>query len=475
MSTLAGEQESRVLASEEELYGYFQKFSKPAARQRVGIECEFFGIERQTGKALLYFGPRGIEAILCRLAAAFHYEPVLEEGHVIALRKGENWVTLEPGGQVELSAPPVATIFEVEKQIQSFAGELREMEKYFPGIAWLSVGIHPFSSLQDTPWVPKQRYEIMKEYLGRRGRLAHEMMKLTATNQANFDYPDEATALAQFRVVHGVTSFVSAVFAHSSFSAGRPNGYWDRRLAIWNETDAERCGVLTEFLKEGKTFRDYVEYVLRMPLMFVVRGGKWVPMEGIPFREFVKKGRGEFRATLADFELHLSTAFPEARFKQYLEVRGVDAQRLPLIPAVAAFWKGVLYDAEVREETWKLVRNFPLKDRLALHRAIPKEGLKAKIGSSSVCEIVQQLFRLSCKGLGKQAKRGQVADAKAASQPVPFLSGPAGKEEVSECLYLERIEEEIIAPCRSPAETLLEKWEGEFQRNPQRLVDYLEV
>src|SRR3989338_8032392 len=318
MSTLPGEQESRVLASEEELYGYFQKFSKPAARQRVGIECEFFGIERETGKALLYFGPRGIEAIFCRLAAAFHYEPILEEGHVIALRKGENWITLEPGGQVELSAPPVATIFEVEKHIQSFAAELREMENYFPGIAWLSVGLHPFSSLEDTPWVPKRRYEIMKEYLGGRGRLAHEMMKLTATNQANFDYPDEATALAQFRGIHGITSFVSGACAHSSFSAGEPNGFRGRRLAIWNETDPDRCGVLAEFIEEGKTFRDYIEYILRMPLMFIVREGKWVPMEGIPFREFVRKGKEGRRATLADFELHLSTAFPEARFKQYI-------------------------------------------------------------------------------------------------------------------------------------------------------------
>lgn len=475
MSTLAGEQESRVLTSEEELYGYFQKFSKPASKQRVGIECEFFGVEQETGKALLYFGPRGIEAILCRLAAVFHYEPVLEEGHVIALRKGENWITLEPGGQVELSAPPVATIFEVEKQIQNFAAELHEIEKYFSGIAWLSVGLHPFSSLEDIPWVPKHRYEIMKSYLGKKGRLAHEMMKLTATNQANFDYPDEATALVQFRVIHGITSFVSAVFAHSAFSSGRPNGYLGRRLAIWNETDPDRCGVLTEFIKEGKTFRDYVKYLLGMPLMFVVRGGKWIPMEGIPFREFVREGKGEFRATLADFELHLSTAFPEARFKQYIEVRGVDAQQLPLIPAVAAFWKGILYDAEVREEAWKLVRGFRPEERLRLHQTIPKGGLKARIGSVSVCEIAQELFRLSCKGLGKQAKRGQVADDKAASRPVPFSEGAASEEGKNECVYLERIEEKIIAPCRSPAETLLEKWEGEFQRDPQRLIRYLEI
>lgn len=453
MSTLTGVEESRPIESEEELYSFFQQFAKPSSERRLGIECEFFGIERETGKALLYLGPRGIEAILCRMAAVFHYEPILEQGHVIALRRGDTWITLEPGGQVELSAPPVRNVFEVEKQIETFVRELREMKNYFPGITWLSVGLHPFSPLGEIPWVPKRRYELMAVYFKSRGPLAHEMMKRTATNQVNLDFPNEPTALAQLRVIFGITSIVSALFAHSAFSEGKPNGYLTHRVQIWNETDSVRSGLLLQFIEEGKSFRNYVEYLLEMPLIFIVRGEEWVPMEGISFRKFLRERKNSYKATWADFELHLSTAFPEARFKHYLEIRGVDAQRLPLIPAVAAFWKGILYDEEIREKAWGLVSGLSAKERLKLHQTIPKEGLKARVGKISVCEVAQELYRLSCEGLGRQA---------------------AGNEK-SECVYLDRLNEEILKPCRSPAEALLEKWQGEFGQDPNRLIQYLEI
>ena len=453
MSTLTGEQESRPLESEEELFSFFQQFAKPKNEQRVGIECEFFGIERETGRALPYLGPQGIEAILCRLAAAFHYEPVLEAGHVIALRQGENWVTLEPGGQVELSAPPVKTVFEIEKQIQVFTQQLKETQSYFPGITWISVGLHPFSSSNEIPWVPKRRYEIMANYFKSKGPLAHEMMKETATNQLNFDFSDETGALAEFRVALGISSIVSALFSNSSFSEGKPNGFLARRVQIWSQTDPNRTGLLLPFVKEGRSFRDYVEYLLEMPMIFIIRQEKWIPMEGISFREFLKRGKGSFKAASADFELHLSTAFPEARFKHCLEIRGMDAQRLPLIPAVAAFWKGILYDDEARERAWGLVRDFSDPDRLKLHQSVPQEGLGARLGKVPVMALAEELVHLSAKGLERQSAGGEAGEA----------------------VYLKRIEEEILKPRRTPAETLIEKWEGEFHKDPHRLIRYLEI
>ncbi len=453
MTTLAGEEKSRTISSEEELYSFFPQFAKPVRERLIGIECEFFGIEEETGKALPYLGPHGIEAILCRLAAAFHYEPILEQGHVIALKRGGTWVTLEPGGQVELSAGPVKNVFEIEKQVESFAVELREMKKYFPGIAWLSVGIQPVSRLDEISWVPKRRYDLMSTYLKSRGSLAHDMMKRTCTNQINLDFPDEPTALAQFQVIFGITSIVSAIFSHSAFSEGKPNGFLARRVQIWNETDPDRCGLLLQFVGEGKSFRDYVEYLLEMPMIFIVREEKWISMGGISFRKFLREGKGEHRATWSDFELHLSMAFPEARFKRYLEIRGVDAQRLPLIPAVAAFWKGILYDEKTREKAWALVREFTPEERLKLHRAVPREGLKARLGKTAIFELAQELFRLSCEGLGRQTGRG----------------------EQSECVFLERMNEEILKPRRTPAETLLEKWRNEFSQDPRRLIQYLEI
>ena len=259
--------------------------------------------------------------------------------------------------------------------------------------------------------------------------------------------------MAGLRVTLGITSIVSAIFAHSPFSEGRPNGFLTRRVHIWSETDSGRCGLLLSFLNQGKSFRDYVEYLLEMPGIFIFRDEKWIPMEGISFRHFLQKGKGPFRANWTDFELHLSTAFPEVRFKHYLELRGVDAQRLPLIPSVAAFWKGILYDEEVREKAWDLVRDFNSQEHLKLHQEVPKKGLKAKLGRVPIREIAMELFRLSCEGLNRQAPE--------AAQ--------------SECFYLQRMNEEILSPGRTPAETLLEKWEGEFRRDPQRLIRYLEI
>lgn len=453
MSTLTGEQESKLIESENDVYSFFQQFAKPTSERRIGIECEFFGVEGETGKALPYLGPRGIEAILCRMAAVFHYEPILEAGHVIALRRGETWITLEPGGQVELSGAPVRNVFEVERQIEFFAAELREIKNYFPGITWLSVGIHPFSRLDEMPWVPKRRYQLMAEYFKSRGKLAHEMMKQTATNQVSLDFSDEATALAQFRVIFGITSIVSALFAHSSFSEGKPNGFLTRRLHIWNDTDPDRCGLLVQFIEKGKGFRDYADFLLEMPMIFLVRDERWIPMEGISFRQFLRKGKKGLRAMWADFELHLSTAFPEVRFKHYLEIRGVDAQRFPLIPSVAAFWKGILYDEKIREKAWELVSHLSSKERIKLHLEISKKGLSARAGSVPVCEIAQNLYQLSCEGLGRQAEGG----------------------EKSECVFLDRLNEEILKPCRTSAETLLQKWGKDFGHDPQKLIRYLEI
>ena len=453
MSTLTGEQESQLLESEEELYTYFQPFAKPALKQRIGIECEFFGVRRQTGEALPYSGPQGIEAILSRLAAEFHYESLFEGGHVIALSRDETWITLEPGAQVELSAPPVRSVVEIDRQLQTFKKELEKMGKYFPHVAWLSVGIHPFSSTDEISWVPKQRYRLMAKYLPQKGALAHEMMKRTATNQVNFDFTDETNAFDQFRMVLGISSVVSALFSHSAISDGKPNGFFTRRAYVWQKTDPDRCGLLVDFIREGKNFRDYVEYLLEMPMIFIVRGETWIPMGGISFRKFIKEGKQGYRATRGDFEVHLSTAFPEARFKHYLEIRNVDAQRFSLIPSVVSFWKGIVYDEEIRKKVWNLVRDFTPSERLKLYRDVPKKGLKARLGKTPVSELARELLKLSRQGLSRQEA----------------LSGPG------EGLYLERIQEEILKPQRTPAETLLERWRQLKRPKIEGLISYLEI
>ncbi len=454
MSTLLGQSDSRALNSEGDLASYFQAFSKPPEKVRIGLEAEFFAVERKTGRALPYEGELSIHAILKELRTRFAYEPVLESGNIIALKREEWIISLEPGGQMELSAPPVANVFEIEKQLKRFFGELLSLNDRFPEAAWLAVGMQPFSALEEITWVPKKRYQLMREYLSTRGTMSHEMMKRTATNQICLDYTSEENAMDGLRLTLGLTSIVSAMFAHSPFSDGRPNGFLTRRLDIWNHTGPDRSGLIVPFTRPGMTFRDYLNYLLEMPLMFIVRRGEWIPVENLSFRSFIRDGHQGRKATLADFDLHLSTAFPEVRLKQYLEIRGADCQRPDLIPSLAAFWKGILYDNKAREKAWQLVAFASEDQRLALHRAVPREGLKAILGGRPILPIARQLVDLSRASLAGQKAKPDAAD---------------------ECVYLERLQNEIMIPGKSPAERLLEKWEREWKGDPGQLIETLRI
>ena len=454
MSTFLGQKPSKVLHSEEDLTHYFEAFAKPAAAAKVGIEVELFAVHQDTGHALPYEGPLSIHAILKQLAGGFGYEPIFEEGRIIALKRADHWVTLEPGGQVELSAPPAWDIFEVELQVEAFLEELRQVRRQMPGLAWLATGMQPFSALEDITWVPKQRYAIMADHMNERGSQSHEMMKRTATNQVNLDYVNEEQAMASMRVVLGITSIVSAMFANSCFSEGVPNGFRTRRLDIWNHTDPDRTGLLATFVRKGTKFQHYIDYLLDMPMMFIVRDNQWIRMNGLSFRHFIRDGFEGAQATLSDFELHLSTAFPEARFKQYLEIRGADGQKPSLIPAVPAFWKGILYDEGTREAAWALVADIAPEDRLRLHHEVPKLGLSAQLAGRPILGIAEQLVALASGGLAKQA--------------------PAKKGR-NESLFLKRIEDQILRPGKSPADKLLAAWQPSFQNDPRPLIESLSI
>lgn len=453
MSTLLGGQHHELLKSEADLAGYFERHSKPLANHRVGLEAELIGINPHTGKALPYEGEQGVRSILNALAKNFGYEPVEDHGSIIALTRKDTIIGLEPGGQIELSAPPVADIFIIEKQLKDFLAELREIEKQFSNVKWLAYGIQPFSPLDEISLVPKKRYAVLADYLKTRGPLSHHMMKRTATNQVNLDYANETDAMEKIRTTLGISSIISAMFAHASFSEGELNGFASYRLEIWNHTAPERSGLIPEFMEPHKKFKDYMDYCLNMPMIFIVRGEEWIPMKGKRFRDFILQGHEGYQATLGDFELHLSTAFPEARFKQYLEVRGTDCQRPELIPALAAFWKGILYDAESRKQAWDLVSFASADDRLRLHGAMPREGLKASLAGKPILPLAKELVDIACRGLGRQ----QVAGRK------------------DECVFLDQIREMILKPGKSPGEMLIEKWNGELQQNPEKLIQYLGI
>lgn len=454
MSTYLQSRQNEQVISLEDLKGYFREHAKPVSGHLIGLEWELFGNIRDTVLPLSYHGPSGIEAVLRRLSLDHGYRTVEEQGYVTALVKGKNYVALEPGGQLELSAEPVKTVHDVQEQLNHFKRELLAVAEKIP-VTWFTAGFHPFARLDQTDWVPKKRYEIMKHYLAEHGEKAYDMMKRTAANQISVDYSDEADAMEKLRLIYGLTSLVSALFSHSPLTEGHVNGYLTYRMHAWSKTDNARSGLIPSLLRENTGFDDYLSYVLEVPMIFIIRDNAWIPMDGMSFREFVSKGHNGFVATRDDFELHLSTLFPEARLKNCIEIRGADGQLFDMVPAVPAFWKGLLYDKISRVDAWKVAGGFTWEERCLFHRDMEKSGLRAKLGRFEGWDIMREIWAIACRGLKAQNRR----DA-------------WGR---TEAVYLDPVTEKIIKTRKTPAEILIEKWECEFGRDPHKLLEYLSL
>jgi glutamate--cysteine ligase len=386
-----------------DLVAFFRDAAKPPAAFRVGIEQEKIAV-REDGRPVPYEGPTGISEILSRLAKR-GFLPQREDGHVISLERGGDRITVEPGGQLELSGGALSTAAACRDALLAHVAEVSEVAAPL-GVRFIGIGTRPFGTLDDVPWLPKRRYTVMRSFFperGRQSRLAHAMMKTTATVQANFDYASEADACDKIRTAYGVTSIVTALFAASPITEGKPNGYKTYRAGIWLETDENRCGLLPFAFEPGFSFSDYVEWALDVPMFFVLREGVYHPAGGITFRRFLREGLGDRRATMADWEVHLSTLFPEVRLKRYIEVRGADAGPLPAAAALGALWRGLLEDSGARAAAWKLVEGHPFSAREALRRGVPREGLQARLGRHTLGDLAIELCRIAREGIGRLA------------------------------------------------------------------------
>jgi glutamate--cysteine ligase len=434
----------------DELVGYFRIGAKPRTAFRVGVEQEKLAV-RADGGVVPYAGPDGIEALLNALGGR-GYLAVDEGGHPIALARGGDRITVEPGGQVELSGAALATAAQCAGVVRAHVGEVREIGAAL-GLRFLGVGVRPWGAIDDVSWLPKRRYEIMRAYFpeqGRQSRLAHYMMKQTATVQANFDYADEADATAKMRTALGVTSLVTALFAASPVSEGRPNGFKSIRAAIWLETDEDRAGLLPFAYAPGFSFRDYAEWALDVPMFFVVRAGVYRPTRALTFRRFLAEGFEGETPTMHDWEIHLSTLFPEVRLKRYIELRGADAGPLPMETAVAALWRGLLDDPEACAAAWALVAGASMSEREALRRAVPREALAARLGRHAARDLAVELVDIARAGLSRLP--GGAADA-ALLAPVEAYAA-AGRSPADDLLA------DFAAASGDPAR-LVAKWELE--------------
>ena len=438
------------IGSVDELVDYLRGGEKPPEQWRVGTEHEKIGLREIDLSPVAYEGDCGIRAVLERVAETGGWEAVAEAGNVIELRKDGASITLEPGGQLELSGAPLRTIHETCDEFHTHLALMKQVCEPL-GIVWLGLGIHPLHAVSELPVMPKARYKIMRSYLPQRGALALEMMFATATVQANFDYSSEADMVAKLRTALAVQPLVSAIFANSSLAEGKPNGFVSRRLHTWEQTDPDRCGVLPFVFEPDFGYARYVDWALDVPMFFVVRDGQYIPAEGRTFRQFLERGLGEHRASLDDFDRHLTTLFPDVRLKRFIEVRGADAVPPGLTCSLPALWKGILYDPESREAAWQLVAGASQAEREAACRDVARRGLQACYAGRPVLELARELAELSRAGLRS--------------------IGHAGDRDADETGYLDAVFAQLDLGV-SPGTDVLERWEGAWERSVSRLIEY---
>ena len=414
--------------------------SKPREQWSIGTEHEKFGFRLDDLRPLSYDGERGIEAML-RGMTRFGWQPIEEHGKVIALLRDGASVTLEPAGQFELSGAMLENIHDTccetachLKEVKTVANEL--------GVGFLGMGFQPKWRRDEMPWMPKGRYQIMKNYMPKVGKLGLDMMTRTCTVQVNLDYASEADMVKKFRVSLALQPIATALFADSPFTEGKPNGYLSYRSHIWTDTDPDRTGMLDFVFEDGFGFERYVDYLLDVPMYFSNRGGEYVDCAGLSFRDFLA---GKLPAlpgalpTLKDWADHMTTAFPEVRLKKYLEMRGADGGPWNRLCALPAFWTGLLYDDAALDAAWDLVKDFTLEERNALRDGVPKLALKVPFRNGTLRDLALEALKISGQGLARRNRLNSTG--------------------ASEAVFLEPLIEFAIAN-ETPAERKLKLFHG---------------
>jgi glutamate--cysteine ligase len=442
-----------VLTGFRDLVAHLEKGPKPdRSKWRVGTEHEKFAFYRDTLAPVPYEGERGIGALLDALADKYGWARVKEGANTIALKQDDASITLEPGGQFELSGAPLQHLHQTCAETGSHLSQLRDVAGAM-GIAFLGVGFSPLWSLEETPIMPKGRYQIMRAYMAKVGRLGRQMMFRSCTVQTNLDFGSEADMVKKFRVGLALQPIATALFAASPFAEARLNGFLSYRAHVWTDTDPDRTGMLPWVFEEGMGFERYARYALDVPMYFVYRDGKYIDASGQSFRAFME-GRlpalpGE-RPTEKDWEDHLTTIFPEVRLKTYLEMRGADAGPWSRLCALPAFWAGILYDDAALEAAWSLVKSWTAEDRESLRRAVPVLGLRAPIRGNSARDIAQAALAIARQGLKSRARTDN-----------------SGEDETH---FLGELDD-IAATGVTPAERLIERYRTEWGGDVRRVFE----
>ena len=437
------------ISGKAELVEWFEAGSKPKADWRIGTEHEKFGFTWSDLKPLPYEGASSIRAMLEGLRDQFDWSPIEENGYLIGLKKGGASVSLEPGGQFELSGAPLEHIHQTCNEVGQHLDEVRQIADPLD-IGFIGLGASPIWSMDETPIMPKGRYKIMRAYMEKVGRLGRQMMFRTCTVQSNLDYGSEADIVKKFRVSLALQPLGTALFANSPFLEGRPNGFLSYRSQIWTDTDPDRTGMLPFVFEDGFGFERYVDYALDVPMYFVRRGGEYLDASGLSFRDFMA---GELpilpgeRPAIDDFEDHLSTIFPEVRLKRFLEMRGSDSGPWSRLCAFSAFWTGLLYDEAALDAAWDLVKDWSDGEREALRQSVRTIGLNAPVpGGRSLQDLGKEVMNISRAGLRARAKLSV-----------------SGDDETGFLQELDRTLESGLTPAEELLETYHGAWNGDLR------------
>ena len=388
----------------EDLAEMLESGNKPKADWRLGTEHEKFGFLTDTNLPLPYAGPRSISALFAGLEAGFGWTPVREGENIIGMTRDGANISLEPGGQFELSGAPLVSAVETEAELANHLTEVKSIAEPL-GIAFLGIGAAPEWRGEQMPVMPKGRYRLMTDYMGRVGTHGTQMMYRTCTVQVNLDYASEADMVKKLRVAIALQPVATALFASSPFFDGKLNGHKSWRSRIWRGLDNSRTGMLPFVFDGDMGFQAYVDWVLDVPMYFVYRDGHYINALGQSFRDFLK---GELPAlpgekpTLSDWADHMTTVFPEARVKKYIEMRGADCGDVPHINALPAFWVGLMYDGAALDAAWDLVKNFDTEAREGLRVAASVSGLQAEVEGVKLIDLARAAVGLSYMGLAQR-------------------------------------------------------------------------
>ena len=433
------------IGARSELVEWIASGEKPRETWRLGTEHEKVPFYRADSSPVPYEGGRGIRALLEGMQERTGWEPIIEGDHPIGLadEAGGGAISLEPGGQFELSGAPLQTLHETARETAQHLADAKAVGESL-GIGFLTLGMSPLWTRAETPVMPKARYRIMTDYMPKVGSLGLDMMYRTSTVQVNMDYASEADMVKKLRVSLALQPVATAIFANSPFTDGKPNGYLSMRSNIWLDTDKDRTGMMAFAFEDGFGYERYVDWALDVPMYFVKRDATYHDVAGASFRDLFA-GRlaqlpGE-RATRSDWANHVSTLFPEVRLKRYLEMRGADVGNAEHIVALSAFWTGLLYDETSLDGAWELVKSWSAEDREQLRADVPKQALKARIAGRSVQDVARDALALSRAGLQRRGYRDD-----------------AGRDETRHLAYAE----EIVASGRTQAERLLELYHGRW-------------